>query len=248
MTASTYTGMGAIPNLAKHLTTFRVWAPFARTVSVAGSFNQWDANTHSLTSEGNGYWSTDVKGAKVGDRYKFVLVNPEISQPLWKNDPYARSIVNEGGTVNSVIAAPDTDYQWNSDDYQMPAWNELVIYEVHIGSFFDDPSGPTGRGTFKSLISKLGYLSTLGINALEMMAADEFETPTSLGYNPAYIFAIESDYGGPNGFRELVDAAHQHGIAVIYDVVYNHLGPQNLDLWQFDGWSENGGGWHLLLQ
>ena len=63
-----------------------------------------------------------------------------------------------------------------------------------------------------------------------------------MGYNPADIFAIEDNYGGPNGLRRLVDAAHSRGIAVIYDVVYNHLGPSDLDLWRFDGWSENGAG------
>jgi len=74
------------------------------------------------------------------------------------------------------------------------------------------------------------------------MAAGEFETDTSWGYNPAYIFAIEEQYGGPDGFRAFVQEAHKHGIAVIMDVVYNHLGCPAGDMWQFDGWGQNGKG------
>jgi 1,4-alpha-glucan branching enzyme len=98
------------------------------------------------------------------------------------------------------------------------------------------------RGTFQSLISKLDYLRDLGVNAIEIMAAGEFPFDYSWGYNQSYMFAIENLYGGPNGFRSLVDKAHQRGIAVIFDVVFNHIGPNDCDLWQFDGWSQNGGG------
>ena len=96
------------------------------------------------------------------------------------------------------------------------------------------------RGNFDTVIGKLDYLVDLGVNAVQVMPADEFPGDISWGYNPAYIFAIEEAYGGPNGFRRLVDAAHARGIAVIFDVVYNHLGPNDLDLWKFDGWSPNG--------
>ena len=87
--------------------------------------------------------------------------------------------------------------------------------------------------------TKLGHLKRLGVNAVQIMPAMEFAGDVSWGYNPAHIFAIESAYGGPEGFKAFIEAAHRSGIAVILDVVYNHFGPSDLDLWQFDGWSEN---------
>ena len=178
------------------------------------------------------------QGARLGDQYKFVIVNPALASALWKNDPYAKAMTNSVG--NGIVAS--TDYVWRSTHYSTPPWNEMAVYELHVGSFLFDPAGPNGRGVFSTVIAKLDYLADLGINAIQVMPSDEFPGVTSFGYNPADIFAIEEDYGGPNGFQALVDAAHQRGIAVIYDVVYNHLGPDDLDLWQFDGWSENGGG------
>lgn len=235
MTASAQIGMGALPYPGG--VGFRVWAPFATTVAVAGSFNAWSATTAPLTAEGNSYWSADVAGVQIGDEYKFVLTSPYRPQPFWKNDPYARSLTSSVG--NGIVA--ETDYVFQSTGYSTPPWNELVIYELHVGSFLFDPTTPNGRGDFDTVISKLPYLRDLGINAIQLMPSDEFPGDISWGYNPAYIFAIEHGYGGPNGLRRLVDAAHSNGIALIYDVVYNHLGPNDLDLWQFDGWSQ--GGW-----
>ena len=110
------------------------------------------------------------------------------------------------------------------------------------------PASIDGRGTFTSLIAKLDYLQDLGINAIEVMAAGEFPFDYSWGYNQSYMFAIENLYGGPNGFRNLVNEAHKRGIAVIFDVVFNHIGPNDCDLWLFDGWSQNGARRDLLLQ
>ena len=81
--------------------------------------------------------------------------------------------------------------------------------------------------------------NSLGINAVEVMPVAEFAGDFSWGYNPAHPFAVATIYGGPDALKRFVKAAHEHGIAVIMDVVYNHLGPSDLDLWQFDGWSEN---------
>ena len=216
MAMSSRAGMGAVPYTDG--VTFRVWAPFVSAVSVAGSFNGWDAQDAPLAQEGNGYWSVDVAGAQVNDQYKFVITNPNLAEPLWKNDPYARSMTNSVG--NSVIADPD--YLWQSVGYSTPPWNELVIYELHVGSFLFDPAGRSRRGDFDTVVSKLDYLQDLGVNAIEVMAADEFPGDISWGYNPAFIFAIEESYGGPNGLRRLVDAAHQHGLKVIIDIVANH--------------------------
>src|SRR5438876_542081 len=152
MAASSRPGMGALPYAGG--VTFRVWAPFASAVSVAGSFNGWNAQGAPLTPEGNGCWSVDVAGAQVNDQYKFVIENPNSAALLWKNDPYARSMTNSVG--NSIVA--ESDYVWQSAGYSTPPWNELVIYELHVGSFLFDPASPNGRGNFDSVISKLDYL------------------------------------------------------------------------------------------
>jgi 1,4-alpha-glucan branching enzyme len=241
MPASTRPFMGAIPFDAG--VTFRVWAPFAASVAVAGTFNGWSTASHPLFLEVDGYWSVDVAGAAIGDQYKFVISNQANPAPLlWKNDPYARALTQSNG--DSVVA--ESDFTWDPAGYTTPSWNEAVIYEVHVGTFRFDPDSEKVlgyvRGTFNSLISKLDYLRDLGINAIEIMASGEFPFDRSWGYNQSYMFAVEHLYGGPNGFRNLVNEAHQRGIAVIFDVVYNHIGPNDCDLWQFDGWSQNGGG------
>ena len=236
MAASSQSGMGSIAYAGG--IAFRVWAPFATSVAVAGSFNGWNPANTPLTLEGNGYWSTDVSGARLDEEYKFVLTSPYRAGLFRKIDPYARCLTNSAG--NAIVA--QTDYVFQADGYSTPPWNELVIYELHVGSFLFDPTTRNGRGTFDTVVTKLDYLHDLGINAIQLMPSDEFAGDISWGYNPAYIFAIEESYGGPGGLKRLVDAAHARGIAVIYDVVYNHFGPEDLDLWQFDGWSDNGQG------
>ncbi len=229
--------VGAIPYQTG--CTFRVWAPFAQQVSVGGDFNSWSTTANPLSSENNGYWSSDIEGVGVGSQYKFHLVGAQ-GQGLWRNDPYARSVVHANGTLNCRIAPTDEAYP--TPGYSTPAWNSMVIYELHIGSFKFDPGTPGGRGSFAAAATKLDYLRDLGINAIEVMALAEFEGDISWGYNPEYIFAIEDEYGGPNAFRNFVSEAHRRGIAVIVDVVYNHLGYPSGDMWLFDGWSENNKG------
>ena len=210
--------------------TFRVWAPFAPEVHVAGSFNQWSAAANSLASEGNGYWSADVRGASVGDEYRYVLDDGD----HWRIDPRALDVTNSVG--NGVVT--NSTYAWKINNFQMPPWNEMVIYEMHVASFPDDP---TSQGEmFRAAARDLKYLQDLGINAIEIMPAKEFPGDDSWGYNPAHLFAVESNFGGPAALKEFVDAAHGYGIAVILDVVYNHLGPSDLEhsVWQFDGWSD----------
>ncbi|MBV9772688.1 MAG: alpha amylase C-terminal domain-containing protein [Gemmatimonadetes bacterium] len=226
--------MGAVPHAGG--VAFRVWAPNAAAVSVAGSFNGWRADAGPLAGEGNGYWSADLAGAKPGDEYRFVIRTPG-GEVLWKNDPYARDVTSSVG--NSVVVDPSFDWG-DSSGYRMPPWNELVIYELHVGTFNDAPGG--GAGSFASVAARLDYLRDLGINAIELMPSMEFAADFSWGYNPANIFAIESAYGGPGALKDLVRQAHARGIAVIFDVVYNHLGPSDLDLWRFDGWGQDGKG------
>ncbi len=233
-TTSSHIGLGAIPYDGG--TAFRVWTPFASSVSVVGSFNNWEQDKNPLTSEGNGYWYADVPNAKIGDEYKYAIANRDTGNIYQKNDPYAREVTNSNG--NSVIHNPHFD--WGSENFSMPSWNELIVYEMHVGTFYDEPGGAPGK--LEGVIQRLGYFQDLGINAIQLMPLAEFAADFSWGYNPAHPFAIEKIYGGVREFKELVQEAHARGIAVILDVVYNHFGPSDLDMWQFDGWSENGKG------
>ncbi|MBX3012996.1 MAG: alpha amylase C-terminal domain-containing protein [Caldilineaceae bacterium] len=224
-------GMGAV--LGEDGVLFRVWAPNATSVHVAGSFNDWADSAHPLSAEGDGYWAGLIENAKAGDQYKYVLRQGE--EQWMRIDPYAREVTNSVG--NAVIY--DNHFDWGEDGFEIPAWNTLVIYEMHIGTFHDDDTNDDRPSTFADACKQLPYLQALGINAIELMPPMEFPGARSWGYNPSCIFAIESDYGGPTAFKAFVKAAHEHGIAVLLDVVYNHFGPSDLDLWQFDGWREN---------
>lgn len=242
MPASTRPYMGAIPyaDASGSGVTFRVWAPFASAVAVAGDFNGWSPSANPLYSEGNEFWSADIATARIGSQYKLVLRSPVSPDPLWRVDPYARSITRARGTLNCLVAAMSERYL--TPNYSTPPASSMVIYEMHIRTFLYGPDGVNGTGSFRSAISKLDYLRDLGINAIELLPIGEFIGDISAGYNPAYIFAVEDEYGGPDGFRRFVNAAHQRGIAVILDVVYNHLGTPAADMWDFDGWSQNGKG------
>ena len=227
---SSQLGMGALPYEGG--ATFRVWAPHARRVLASGSFNHWSRERHPLASEGNGYWSVAVDGALIGDEYRYLIHNG--SRPLDRTDPHARDVTEEHG--NGVISET-AGRQLADPPPWMPKWNEMVIYELHVGTF--DEAAVDARGQFQGVIEKLPYLQYLGINAIELMPLAEFAGDYSWGYNPAHPFAVTRTYGGRESLRQLVQAAHDLGIAVIIDVVYNHFGPEDLSLWQFDGWQEN---------
>lgn len=212
---------------------FRVWAPNAKSVALAGDFNKWNKKDCPLESEGEtGMWLVSSDKVKPGDEYLFVITAPDGKQ-LMRADPRARKMTNSIG--NSVVY-PD-NFDWEEDDFTLPSWNELVIYELHVGTFNVKKEGRPG--TFATVVEKLDYFVDLGINCLEIMPICEFAGDFSWGYNPAHIYAVEEAYGGPDEFKKLVKAAHAKGIAIILDVVYNHFGPSDLAIWQFDGWSEN---------
>jgi len=392
-TPSQRPGIGAIPYESG--TTFRVWAPNASAVKVAGSFNGWSATANPLASEGNGHWSVDVAGAGEGQEYKFVIVN---GATIWKNDARARQLTSSVGnsvirgdtfdwsvfggqlkmasesfesgrvyapitvsgtgtwrvkvtphyraagalgctldsnttggfatsrmtlvlngasygsmvltykvrniademhdedgvfisndgkawtkvnafptpsqsfttrTVNLSAAAASAGFtpganfkvMWQQYDdepapadgiaidditvfgrarspaFSTPSWDDAVIYEMHIGTFNDAAGG--APGTFGSAIARLDQLRDLGVNMVKVMPVFEFAGDFSWGYNPAHPFAIEGAYGGMNEYKRFVNEAHARGIGVIQDMVHNHYGPSDLDLWRYDGWSQN---------
>jgi len=228
------TGMGAIPHRGG--IAFRVWAPHAKAVSVVGDFNDFQPTTNPMAQEAEGFWYADVPAAKVGQEYRFWLDTE--TGPITRIDPYAREVTSSIG--NGVV--PDPHFDWGDDLFEIPNWNELVIYELHVGTFNAGQPDVDAPAKFESVVRRFDHLKKIGINCIQIMPIAEFAGDRSWGYNPANIFAVESAYGGPKAFKELVKQAHKNGIAVILDVVYNHFGPSDLDLWRFDGWSENDGG------
>jgi len=226
-------GMGSI--LHADGVAFRVWAPHAQHVSVIGSFNDWDGSKHPMRPEENGYWYANIAEAHASDQYLFLLSTQ--SGEFKRIDPYAREVTSSIG--NAIVH--DTRFDWQGDDFTIEPWNELVIYELHVGTF-NDQEDISHKGEFSSISARLGHLKKLGVNAIQIMPIGEFAGERSWGYNPSNIFSVDGEYGGPLAFKQFIKRAHQEGIAVILDVVYNHLGPSDLDLWQFDGWSENGRG------
>jgi 1,4-alpha-glucan branching enzyme len=394
---STKPGMGAVPYSGG--VTFRVWAPNATSVKVAGTFNSFSATANPLYAEGNGNWSVDVPGAVDGQQYKYVITNG--ANTVWKKDPRGREVVNSSG--NSIIRADTFDWsvygptvtlfsdgfesgtfgtawtrsgtstwriqssttykatgtrgctfdssasstyetsrldlainaanhgqlsltykvrnvgeeshttdglyisnngttwtkvtgypaiastfstqtvnlsaaaaaagftpgasfkvRWQQYDnsplpsdglaiddvavtgrakspsFSTPPWNETVIYEMHIGTFNDAPGGTPGN--FTSAITRLDQLQSLGINMVQVLPVSEFAGDYSWGYNPSDPDTIESIYGGVNNYKTFINECHARGIGVIQDVVHNHYGPSDLDMWQFDGWQQNNKG------
>ena len=219
-------GMGSLPFPGG--AAFRVWAPHADAVAVVGDFNGWADGRDRLAHESSGYWSGEVPGAHAGQRYGFVIWNG--SQRLERKDPYARDVDHSNGP--SIIIDSDR-FNWAGDSFRTPPWNELIIYEMHLGTFNDERGG--GPGDLATAIERLSHVVELGANAVQIMPLTEFPGDFSWGYNPSDIFAVESKYGHPDDLKAFIKAAHGLGLAVIVDVVYNHLGPSDLTTWQFDG-------------
>ena len=232
MNVTTKAPLGA--TYSKNQVEFSVWAPHAKSVAVTGDFTKWSKKGIALepADDGSGEWSVSVPKVKPGAEYQYIIEGAD-GERRQRIDPRARRVTNSVG--NAIVYTDDFD--WEDDGFTMPGWNELVIYELHVGTFnVKEPGRP---GTFDSVIEKLDYLVGLGINCLHVMPVCEFAGDYSWGYNPAHPFAVEEAYGGPEGLKRLVKAAHRVGIAVVLDVVYNHFGPSDLAIWQFDGWREN---------
>ncbi len=210
---------------------FKVWAPHADKVAVRGDWDDWSDEGHPLESTDNGVWQGFVAGAGDGCEYRFLIMSGE--KRLSRIDPRAREVTHSAG--NGVVRSGQFD--WEGDDFSPPSFNEWVIYELHAPTF--SGGDPSDAAALEKIQERFRHLLKLGVNAIQIMPVAEFAGDRSWGYNPAHIFAVESSYGGPEALKRLVKAAHKEGIAVILDVVYNHFGPSDLDLWQFDGWSEN---------
>ncbi len=174
-TQSVAHGMGAIA--LERGTAFRVWAPNADSVSVIGNFNNWQPDANPMTREDSGCWYAVIENATVGNEYRYAIRNGETT--LNRIDPRVREVTNSVG--NGLIHNPAFD--WQNDDFEIPAWNQLIIYETHIGTFYRD--GKQQVGTFENYIKRFDHLKKLGVNCLQVMPIAEFAGDLSWGYNPA---------------------------------------------------------------
>jgi 1,4-alpha-glucan branching enzyme len=181
------TPMGA--NLIAGGATFRCWAPHAKSVHVVGDFNHQGRNEASLlTRDAQGHWRGFIPGVKDRQRYMFYVVG-EGSEGL-KRDPYARELESPFPS-QCIIRHPD--FPWHECGYVTPRFHEYVIYQLHVGTFFT-PNLPGQGGTFLDVARKLPYLADLGVNALQLMPIQEFQTSFSLGYNGTDYFSPEMDF------------------------------------------------------
>jgi maltooligosyltrehalose trehalohydrolase len=196
--------------------TIVLWAPETEQAYLLKVENQ---EKIPLKSEFYGYWTLTTDQLKPGDLYQFVL-NDAAALP----DP--ASLYQPQGVHGPSQAFDPKDFKWTDKQWQNPALKEYIIYELHIGTF-------TAEGTFAAAEAKLDYLVELGISAIEIMPVSQFAGPRNWGYDGVFPYAAQDSYGGPAGLQHLVNACHEKGLAVILDVVYNHLGPEGNILGQY---------------
>jgi 1,4-alpha-glucan branching enzyme len=217
-------GLGALSH--EHGTAFRVWAPSAQKVTVSGSFNNWSAEATPMEAEPGGHWYVDVPEVGAGAIYRYAITSG--GTPMLRNDPRARQVARSGSDIRSVVVG---EQRTPSSLLQPPALNDLVLYQLHVGTF---TSTKPGAGTFDDVRGLLPYLRDLGINAIQLLPVAECPGEFSAGYGASFPFAVSAGYGGPEALRRLIDSAHAQGIVVILEVVYTHLAPTENVLWQFD--------------
>lgn len=191
---------------------FRVWGGDVKQVEVViTGENSQELASYSLECDAEGYFSGHLAGLKAGANYMYRLGNDKL-----RPDPASRY---QPESVHGPSQVVEPGFEWrNSSGWNGIPLNEMTIYEVHIGT-------ATPEGTFEAFIDRLPYLKQLGVTAIEIMPVADFPGDRNWGYDGVSLFAPARAYGGPVGLKKLVDAAHGHGLAVIQDVVYNHLGP-----------------------
>jgi maltooligosyltrehalose trehalohydrolase len=188
---------------------FRVWAPLAQSVEVHLLAPR--ETFVPLTRRGRGYHEAVVDGVEAGTLYRYCL-----DGALERPDPASRFQPEDVHGPSQVV---DSHFDWDDDTWCGLPLREYILYELHVGTF-------TPEGTFEAIIPHLPTLKALGITAIELMPIAQFPGDRNWGYDGVYPFAVQRSYGGPDGLKRLVQACHRYGLAVVLDVVYNHLGPE----------------------
>ncbi|WP_158750499.1 malto-oligosyltrehalose trehalohydrolase [Acidobacterium sp. S8] len=194
---------------------FKVWAPKAETLGVT-----IDNTIHPMQQTVGGWWQADVEGARADTDYAFVIDRSEPAVP----DP--RSASQPQGVHGPSRVLDHASFQWTEAQWQAAPLPSAIIYELHIGTF-------TPEGTFDAAQQHLAYLKDLGVTHVELMPVNAFPGNHGWGYDGVDLFAPHEPYGGPEALKRLVNACHEHGLAVLLDVVYNHLGPSGNYLGKF---------------
>jgi maltooligosyltrehalose trehalohydrolase len=187
---------------------FRVWSPLTAAVAVrlpeAGKLI-------AMHESGRGYHEALVEDVRPGDLYFF-----QLGEDKQRPDPASRF---QPQGVHGPSAVVDPRFAWDDANWSGISLENYIIYELHVGTF-------TAAGTFEAVIPYLDYLTELGVTSVELMPVAQFPGARNWGYDGVFPFAAQNSYGGPEGLRTLVNACHRRGLAVILDVVYNHLGPE----------------------
>jgi maltooligosyltrehalose trehalohydrolase len=185
---------------------FCVWAPEKQTVDLI--LGDRRIPLHKMD---HGYWAVSNVNVPSGTRYQFSIDKGEPT-------PDPASCYQPDG-VHGASEVIERAFPWSDNDWRGLPLSSMIIYELHVGTF-------TAQGNFEGVIDKLPYLRALGINAIELLPVAQFPGERNWGYDGVFPFAVQNSYGGPAGLKRLVNEAHRNGIAVILDVVYNHLGPE----------------------
>ncbi|MBI2709555.1 MAG: 1,4-alpha-glucan branching protein GlgB [Actinobacteria bacterium] len=223
----------------RETTTFAVWAPAARSVSVLGDWNGWHEGATPLEPQGSsGVWAGRVDGSQEGARYKFAIRTPD-GERRDKADPFAFAAEVPPGTA-SVVAR--SRHRWRDDDWMRrraasDPWHEpMSTYEVHLGSWRRDPSRPDDELGFAEVAADLAaYATEMGFTHVELLPVMAHPFAGSWGYQVTSYYAPAARWGTPDDFRQLVDLLHQAGIAVLLDWVPAHFPRDDWALARFDG-------------
>jgi 1,4-alpha-glucan branching enzyme len=214
---------------------FCVWAPNADQAFIAYD-NHWDRLTAFELTRNGEYFSGVIPGMAVGTRYKFIMI--ENGEEVWRIDPAARDTTHSGlGDPANGGFVVNPGFKW--PPFRTPRFEDLIIYQLHVGTFAgmnDHFAARVKNGTAKIgfIESKLDYIKDLGFNAVQLLPIQEFHSDRSWGYNPSFYYSVESAYGSPDEVRRFVARAHERGLAVIFDVVYNHVSDTDSSLWSWD--------------
>jgi 1,4-alpha-glucan branching enzyme len=234
---------GIIPGINYHegdksKATLCLWAPLKTSVYVLGDFNNWEIQSEYLMHKDGEHFWFEITGLEEGEEYAFQYL---VDETVYVADPFADKILDPDDqdipsetypnlkpfptlavkpqwyyNRAAVLQTGQKDYAWQTQDFEKPPKEKLIIYELLIRDFFTQ-----GEQNYQNLIDTLSYLKKLGVNAIELMPVTEFNGNESWGYNPAFMFAPDKYYGTKNKLKEFIDRCHAEGIAVILDVVMN---------------------------
>jgi maltooligosyltrehalose trehalohydrolase len=209
--------IGAYHHSSSKSCDFSVWSPLRDRIDL--KIVSPKERIVPMEKDVQGYWRVRVSDVVPGTTYVFLLDREKV-----RPDPASR--FQPEGVHGPSQVIDQASFHWEEADWKGAALGTYILYELHTGTF-------TKEGTFDAVIPRLDYLKELGVTALELMPVAQFPGTRNWGYDGVYPYAVQNSYGGPDGLKRLVNACHLKGIAVVLDVVYNHLGPEGNYLWDY---------------